>query len=160
MCLLIISPKQLTLSQLADLAEQFLSSVFRLHGLPDKIVSDRGPTFVSKFWVAVQKRLCVSPFPSTAFHPETDGQTERVNAVLEDYLWYFVNERQDDWVAWLPLAEFSYNNTPSSSTLSSPFFSCFGFHPRFNSLSLRLVYLLLMFGWLPCSGYRIGWWLV
>lgn len=119
----------------ADLAEQFLSSVLRLHGLPDRVESDRGPTFVSRFWTAVQKRLQVSPSPSTAFHPATDGHTERVNAVLEDYLRYFVNECQDDWVSWLPLAEFSYNNTPSSSTLCSPFFACFGFHPCFNSLT-------------------------
>lgn len=120
----------------SDLADQFLTSVFCLHGLPDRIVSDRGPTSVSRFWTAVQQRLRICPSPSTAFHPATDGQTERVNAVLEDYLRYFVNERQDDWASWLPVAEFSYNNTPSSSTLFSPFFACFGFHPRFNSLSL------------------------
>lgn len=117
------------------MADQFLTSVFWLHGLPDRIVSDRGPTFVSRFWTAVQQRLWIYPSPSTAFHPATDGQTERVNAVLEDYLRYFVNERQDDWASWLPVAKFSYNNTPSSSTLSSPFFACFGLHPRFNSLS-------------------------
>lgn len=116
-------------------ASRFVESVFCLHGLPDKIVSDWGTVFMSKFWTDVLHQLRISPAPSTAFHPATDGQVERVNAVMEDYLRYFVNFRQDDWVAWLPLAEFAYNNTPSSSTGASPFFSCYGFHPRFNSLT-------------------------
>lgn len=118
-----------------DLARQFLSSVFKLHGLPDRIVSDRGSTFVSRFWTAIQTQLRIQPARSTAFHPETDGQVERTNATLEDYLQHFVSDRQDDWVSWLPLAEFSYNNSPSASTSHSPFFACYGFHPRFNALN-------------------------
>lgn len=117
------------------LAEQFLSSVFKLHGLPDKIVSDRGATFVSKFWTALLRQLRIQPAPSTAFHPATDGQVERVNAILEDYLRHFVSLDQADWSSLLPCAEFSYNNSPSSSTSLSPFFSIHGFHPRFNSLT-------------------------
>lgn len=118
-----------------DLAKQFLASVFKLHGLPDRIVSDRGSTFVSKFWTAIQTQLRIQPALSTAFHPETDGQVERTNAVLEHYLRHFVSYRQDDWVDWLPLAEFSYNNSPSASTTHSPFFACHGFHPCFNALT-------------------------
>lgn len=120
----------------AKVATAFVSSVFRLHGLPDRIVSDRGSSFMSRFWKEVQRLLCISPAPSTAFHPATDGQVERVNAILEDFLRQFVNIRQDDWVLWLPIAELSYNNTPSSSTSTSPFFACHGFHPRFNSLTV------------------------
>lgn len=120
----------------AKVATAFVSSVFRLHGLPDRIVSDRGSSFMSRFWKEVQRLLCISPAPSTAFHPATDGQVERVNAILEDFLRKFVNIRQDDWVLWLPIAELSYNNTPSSSTSTSPFFACHGFHPRFNSLTV------------------------
>lgn len=122
-----------------ELAKQFLSSVFKLHGLPDKIISDRGATFVSKFWTAIMHQLRIQPAPSTAFHPETDGQVERINAVLEDYLRHFVGTRQDDWCSWLPIAEFSYNNSPSASTTHSPFFASHGFHPRFNTLTLASV---------------------
>lgn len=118
-----------------ELAKQFLSSVFKLHGLPDRIVSDRGSTFVSRFWTAIQTQLRIQPARSTAFHPETDGQVERTNATLEDYLRHFVSDRQDDWVSWLPLAEFLYNNSPSASTKHSPFFACYGFHPCFNALT-------------------------
>lgn len=83
---------------------------------------------------AVLAHLEIKSAPSTAFHPQTDGQVERINALLEDYLRHFCTEEQDDWSQWLPIAEFSYNNTPSSSTKLSPFFSQQGFHPRFNYL--------------------------
>lgn len=117
-----------------ELAVAFVSFIFKLHGLPDVIFSDRGTTFMSRFWTAVLSHLNILPAPSTAFHPQTDGQVERINALLEDYLRHFVSDEQSDWVSWLPLAEFSYNNTPSASTKFSPFFVQQGFHPRFNSL--------------------------
>lgn len=117
-----------------DLALAFVNTVFKLHGLPDKIVSDRGTVFMSQFWKAVLDQLQVNPAPSTAFHPQTDGQVERINAILEDYLRHFVSENQDDWSKWLAIAEFSYNNTTSSSTQFSPFFAVHGYHPRYNSL--------------------------
>lgn len=116
-----------------QLAENFINHVFKLHGLPDTIVSDRGTTFMSHFWTSVLEQLQIRPTPSTAFHPQTDGQVERDNALLEDYLRHYVSLEQDDWSRWLSLAEFSYNNTPSSSTKCSPFFAVQGFHPRFNS---------------------------
>lgn len=117
-----------------DLAFAFVDRVFRSHGLPDVIFSDRGTTFMSKFWTLVLSQLNVKPAPSTAFHPQTDGQVERINAILEDFLRHFVSQEQDDWVKWLAIAEFSYNNTPSASTGFSPFFAQHGYHPRFNSL--------------------------
>lgn len=117
-----------------EMATSFIRDVFKLHGLPDKIVSDRGSIFMSKFWSSVLQQLQVSQAPSTAFHPQTDGQVERTNALLEDHLRHFCNAEQDDWVKWLPMAEFAYNNTASSSTKLSPFFAQQGFHPRFNSL--------------------------
>lgn len=116
------------------LAKAFINHVFKLHGLPEKIVSDRGTTFMSHFWTSVLDQLRISPAPSTAFHPQTDGQVERINALLEDYLRHFVSLDQNDWASWLSMAEFSYNNTPSSSTKFSPFFAIHGFHPRYNSL--------------------------
>lgn len=117
-----------------QLAEAFVDQIFRLHGLPETIVSDRGTTFMSHFWNLVVSQLKINPTPSTAFHPQTDGQVERINALLEDYLRHYVSLEQTDWAHWLALAEFSYNNTPSASTKCSPFFAIHGFHPRFNSL--------------------------
>lgn len=117
-----------------QLAEAFVDQIFRLQGLPETIVSDRGTTFMSHFWNSVLSQLKINPTPSTAFHPQTDGQVERINALLEDYLRHYVSLEQTDWAHWLALAEFSYNNTPSASTKCSPFFAIHGFHPRFNSL--------------------------
>jgi len=67
---------------------------------------------------------------STAYHPETNGQTKWVNQILEQYLWVYVNYQQDNWVNLLPLAEFAYNNTLHSVTLVTPFFTNKGFHPK------------------------------
>ena len=69
---------------------------------------------------------------STAFHPQTDGQTERMNAGMEQYLRIFVNHQQDDWVQWLPLAEFAANNGVSESTKCTPFFAIQGMDPRMS----------------------------
>jgi hypothetical protein len=69
---------------------------------------------------------------STAFHPQTDGQTERMNAGVEQYLLVFVNHQQDDWVQWLPLAEFAANNGVSESTKCTPFFAVQGVDPRMS----------------------------
>ncbi|KAG0143909.1 hypothetical protein CROQUDRAFT_95671 [Cronartium quercuum f. sp. fusiforme G11] len=105
------------------------------HGFLDKIVSDRGATFVSAFWTAIQTKLWIQPAPSTSFHPQTDGQTERTNQTLETYLRHFVSYRQDNWSEWLAMAEFTFNNSPNSSTKLSPFFSWQGFHPQANSFT-------------------------
>lgn len=118
------------------LANLFVKEFFRLHGFPDKIVSDRGPSFVSNFWRSVMAHLKISPAPSTAYHPATDGQTERTNQTLETYIRHFVCHRQDDWVDWLPMAEFTFNNSTSASTKLTPFFAWQGFHPRANSFTV------------------------
>jgi transposase InsO family protein len=98
------------------LAKLFLREVVRLPGLPRTIVSDRGPQFASTFWGQVCSRLGIDPRLSTAFHPQTDGQTERMNAAMEQYLRVFVNHQQDGWVQWLPRAEFAANNGVYEST--------------------------------------------
>ena len=113
-----------------DLADLFIQWVFRLHGLPETITTDRGPQFASHFWGRLCERLQIDRRMSTAFHPQTNGQTERFNAVMEQYLRSYVNYLQDDWSSWLPLAEFAANNHSSEATNLSPFFALHGYHPR------------------------------
>ncbi|MBW0553082.1 hypothetical protein O181_092797 [Austropuccinia psidii MF-1] len=119
-----------------DLAQLFISHVFSKHGLPISIVSDRGSLFVSSFWTQLCQQLKISRDPSTAFHPETDGQTERVNQALEQYIQMYVSYHQDAWHTWLPLDEFAYNNAERSSTKQSPFFTIYGRNPSFDSIHI------------------------
>jgi hypothetical protein len=118
-----------------DTARFFLDNVYRYHGLPDDIVSDRGTQFVSKFWRSLFEILKVDIKLSSAFHPQTDGQTERVNQVLEQYLRCTINYQQDDWTEYLPFAEFAYNNTLHASTQQTPFFANYGYHPKLDLLN-------------------------
>jgi len=85
---------------------------------------------VAKFTRQLLERLGVEGNRSTAFHPQSDGQTERVNQTLEQYLRIYCDNHQDDWAQLLPLAEFVYNNTQSASTKVSPFFANYGYHPH------------------------------
>ena len=106
----------------ADLAH-ILSQVFAKHGTLTNIISDQGKHFISHFWWSLCQLLDIKANLSTAYHPETDGQTERVNQILEQYLWVYINYHQDDWVNLLPLAKFAYNNTLHSVTMVTPFFA-------------------------------------
>lgn len=115
-----------------ELAWLFLDRIFKYHGLPESIISDRGSLFVSKFWSELCKQLQITPRTSTAYHPRTNGLTERTNQTLETYLRAYVSYQQDDWVDYLPLAEFSFNNLPNASTQQSPFYANYGFHPTFE----------------------------
>ena len=113
-------------------AELFIQNVVRLHGLPDTVVSDRGTQFVARFWRRLCEILSITVKLSTAFHPETDGQTEVENREMERYLRTYVAYQQDNWVKWLALAEFAANNAPSATTLVSPFFATRGYDPRLS----------------------------
>ena len=115
-----------TAAQAADLFNQH---VFRLHGLPKVMLHDRGTQFTSHFWTHFYSLCGVSQATSTAFHPQTDGQTERVNRVLEDYLRHYVGPLQDNWVNMLTFAEFAYNNATHESTGTTPFRLNYGFDP-------------------------------
>jgi len=115
-----------------DLAKLFLKHVFSKHGCPSTLVSDRGSEFTSSFWRSLCKLLNIHQALSTAFHPQTDGQTERVNQSLEQYLRNFTNYQQSDWHELLPFAEFSYNNSDHSTINTTPFFANKGFHPTFD----------------------------
>ncbi|MBW0523840.1 hypothetical protein O181_063555 [Austropuccinia psidii MF-1] len=119
-----------------DLANLFIKNIFSKHGLPSSIVSERGSLFVSSFWTNICQQLKISRDLSTAYHPETDGKTERVNEILEQYLWMFVSYHQDDWNTWLPLAEFAYNNSDHSSTKQSLFITVYGRDPHFDSVHI------------------------
>jgi hypothetical protein len=110
----------------------FFERVFSAHGLPEDIVSDRGTTFTAKFTKSIFKALHIEQNLSTAFHPRTDGQTERVNSILEQYLRCYIDYQQTNWSTLLPVAEFAYNNTVHSSTKMTPFFANLGYHPRFS----------------------------
>jgi transposase InsO family protein len=120
----------LTTITAAGTARLFLQHVWRHHGLPRKIVSDRGPQFVAEFTRELYRMLGVKLAATTAYHPQGDGQTERVNQELEQYLRLFVNQRQDDWSDLLPLAEFQYNNHIHSATQHQPFLLETGRLPR------------------------------
>src|SRR3979490_302888 len=111
------------------IARIFRDTVWRDFGLPEVVISDRGSQFISKFTRDLYRLLGIKMNPSTAYHPQTDGQTERINQEVEQYLRLFVNHRQDDWVEWLPLAEFSYNDKIQMSTGYSPFYLNYGQHP-------------------------------
>ncbi|MBW0555564.1 hypothetical protein O181_095279 [Austropuccinia psidii MF-1] len=100
--------------------------------LPASIASDRGSSFVSSFWTQFCQQLNISRDLTTAFHPETDGQTERVNQILDEYLLMCVSYHQDEWHTWLTLAEFSYNNEEHPSTKQTPFFTIYGRNPSFD----------------------------
>ncbi|MBW0495878.1 hypothetical protein O181_035593 [Austropuccinia psidii MF-1] len=119
-----------------DLAHLFIKNISSKHGLPSSIVSDRGSLFVSSFWRNLFQQLKISRDLSTSYQPETNAQTERLSQILEQYLRMYVSYHQDDWNTWLPLAQFSYNNSDHSSTKQSPFFTDYGREPHFDSVHI------------------------
>ena len=112
-----------SVSQLADL---YVEHILRLHGAPRTIVSDRGAQFTAQFWRSLHDSMGTHLDYSTAFHPQTDGQTERVNQVLEDLLRACVLTYSNDWEKSLPYAEFSYNNSYQASLQMAPFEALYG----------------------------------
>src|SRR5258708_2021384 len=113
----------------AGVARLFLEHVWHLHRLLEEVISDRRPTFVSNFSRELDALLGVKLTPSTSYHPQTDGQMERVNQEIEAYLRVFVSHRQDDWADWLPLVEFAYNNKVHAATCRTLFELDAGQHP-------------------------------
>ena len=112
-----------------DVANVFLQEVWKFHGLPTEIISNMGAKFAGEFWKSLCKLLGIKRKMQTVYHPQTDGQTERTNQVLEGYLRNFVNYDQDDWYQLLPLAEFACNNSANAHEMS-PFFANYGYHPQ------------------------------
>jgi hypothetical protein len=118
-------------------ARKYRDNVWKDFGLPSRIISDRGSTFVSNFTRALNALLGISENFSTARRPQTDGQTERANQEIEQYLRIFCNTRQSDWAEWLSCAEFALNNKVNASTGYSPFFLNYGRDPRRPLLPVR-----------------------
>ncbi|CCO30490.1 Retrotransposable element Tf2 155 kDa protein type 1 [Rhizoctonia solani AG-1 IB] len=112
-----------------ELVEIFLRHVWSSFGMPEKTVSDRGTVFNNKFLKALYQRLGIDPHFSSAYHPQSDGQTERLNPTLEHFLRAYASVNQNDWVKWLPMAQFAYNNAVHSSTGKSPFKALYGWEP-------------------------------
>ena len=118
--------KNVTAPQVARL---IIRDIYSLYGMPKAIVSDRDSKFTSHYWTTLFKLLGTTLKMSSAYHPETDGQTERANRTMAEILRAFVHPRQDDWEEHLPLAAFAYNNSVNASTKFTPFYLNYGRHP-------------------------------
>jgi hypothetical protein len=113
-----------------EMAALYIKHVFTHFGLPTKVISDRDPRFMSKFMQEACKVTGVKHAPSTAYHPRTDGQSERSNQWLETAIRFITDQKQKNWAPYLPIAQFAHNNWPSDTTRKSPFFLLMGFNPR------------------------------
>lgn len=123
---LIPTTTNMTASQLATL---LMGHVIVNHGMPQYITSDRDKLFTSKFWQSLTDLMGIEQRLTTAYHPQANGQTERTNQTIEQYLRHYVNYQQDDWVTYLPMAQFAYNNAIHSTTGETPFFANYGYNP-------------------------------
>ncbi|CAL9238184.1 unnamed protein product, partial [Arabidopsis halleri] len=112
-----------------DVAQAFLDHIYKLHGMPQNIISDRDPTFLSEVWTELFRVNGVDLRFSTAYHPQTDGQTEATNKTLETYLRCMTSDAPSTWSKWLPLAEWWYNTTFHSAIKSTPFEIIYGQPP-------------------------------
>lgn len=139
-CILVVVDKQTKYAHFIPLrhpytaskiAELFVDNVYKLHGMPGSLVSDHDPVLTSTFWQAVFRATGTQLRLSTANHPETDGQTERVNQSIECYLRCFISAHPQQWSKWLSLCEFWYNTNWHASTGKTPFELLYGRHPRY-----------------------------
>lgn len=112
-----------------SVAQAFMDNIIRLHGPPKLIISDRDRIFTSKLWKDIFAAMKSELRYSTSYHPQTDGQTERVNQCVETYLRCMTTTQPKKWCSWLPLAEFWYNTTYHTALKMSPFQALYGFPP-------------------------------
>ena len=108
------------------LARLLWDNVWKLHGLPENVVLDRRPQFAAELTKELNRMLEIKTKLSMAFHPQTDGQTERMNQELEQYLQFFTEHRQKDWPEWLAATEFAVNNKVHTATKVLPFMANYG----------------------------------
>jgi len=110
-------------------ARSYLENVWKYHGFPEDVVSDRDTTFTGSFFTDLWNSLEIKGSMSLAYHPQTDGQTEHVHQVIESYLQSYCNYEQNDWASMLAMAKYVYNNLKHSSTRISPCYANYGFEP-------------------------------
>ena len=121
--------KAITISISSEgIAKIYRDNIWKLHGVPRKILSDWGLQFALKFIEEFTRVLGTTRQLSTAYHPQTDGQTERINQEIEMFLWHYVNYQQDNWMEWLATMEFQYNDKRHAATGRTPFELNFGRH--------------------------------
>jgi len=111
-----------------------MKEVVRLHGLPHDIITDRGTLFTLDLWKETTRKLGIERRLSTAFHPQTHGQTERTNAILEQYPQAYINYQQDDWCGNLPLAEFAYTKGYQETIKNTPFLANYIMNPEYEMI--------------------------
>ena len=112
--------------------------IWKIHGIPRTILSDRGPQFASKFMEDLTKVLGTKRKLSTAYHPQTDGQTERINQEIGTFLQHYMNYKQDNWTEWLAMVEFTYNDKKHAVTGRTPFELNFGRYPWKGDLMVQM----------------------
>jgi len=113
-------------------SKAYLKIVWKYHGFPEYVVSDRDGTFRAQYFMNLYQYLGIKRSMSMAFHPQTDGQTERTNQVIEEYLRSYCNYEQNDWAEMLAMAEFPYNNSKHSATKITPCYANYGYKPQTN----------------------------
>lgn len=113
-----------------QLAQLLYKEIICEYGLPDEIISDRGSTFMSDFIQDLWSLLRTKHRPSTAYRPQTDGQTERMNRMLHEYMRCYVGSQHTNWETLLPSAQFAHNNSYLKSIGTTPFHLMYGYHPR------------------------------
>jgi hypothetical protein len=111
-------------------ATLYLRHIYPRFGIPEKIISDRDTQFTSKFAKGLNEALGIQSNMSTAYHPQTDSQSERTNQALEILIRCYCDEEQDNWHIWLPMAEFVHNQWPNATTKKTPFKLIMGYTPR------------------------------
>ena len=119
------------------IAKIYRDEIWKIHGVPRTILSDREPQFASKFMKDFTKVLGTKRKLSMAYHPQTDGQTERINQEIGTFLRHYVNYKQDDWTEWLAMAEFAYNDKKHAATGKTPYELNFGRHPWKGDLMVQ-----------------------
>jgi hypothetical protein len=117
-----------------DIAQIFLDHIYKLQGMPVKIITDRDPLFTSTFWKEMMGKLRVKLNYSTSYHPQTDGQSKRLNQCVENYLRCMVCEQPKAWAKWISLAEFWYNTNFHTAIKTTPFEALYGYPPPQLSL--------------------------